>query len=55
MALFRQQASIIARKKEGTAQRYRTLQDEVKHLTAECAHKRESKGGGIKVLLFSSD
>jgi intraflagellar transport protein 81 len=49
ISLFRQQALIISRKKAGTAQRYRTLQEEINTLNAECKKKRD-KGAGIKVL-----
>lgn len=40
IALFKQQADIILKKKEDTAQRLRALQVEVKHLSEECSRKR---------------
>ncbi|KAI8622652.1 hypothetical protein BC830DRAFT_1162737 [Chytriomyces sp. MP71] len=52
LALFRQQAAIIARKKEGTAQRLTTLTEEVSRLSGELESRREqTRGpGGGKVL-----
>ncbi|KAI9349273.1 hypothetical protein DFJ73DRAFT_789978 [Zopfochytrium polystomum] len=53
LALFRQQAAIIARKKEGTAQRLSAITEEVARLSDELDKKRElAKGSssGIKIL-----
>ncbi|KAJ3222648.1 Intraflagellar transport protein 81 [Clydaea vesicula] len=52
LSLFVQQASIIARKKEGTAQKYRDIQDKVNLLITEHTNKRENvhKLHGSKML-----
>ncbi|KAJ3417510.1 Intraflagellar transport protein 81 [Chytridiales sp. JEL 0842] len=52
LALFRQQAAIIARKKEGTAQKLNGLMEELGKLTEELEKKKEqSKGSsGTKML-----
>ncbi|KAJ3316717.1 Intraflagellar transport protein 81 [Blyttiomyces sp. JEL0837] len=52
LALFRQQAAIIARKKEGTAQRLATLTEEVSALTDELDRKKDQAKGtsGTKLL-----
>lgn len=51
ISLFRQQAVIIARKKEGTAQRYRALQEQISKLNSECESKRASKSTGTTRVL----
>ncbi|KAJ3252094.1 Intraflagellar transport protein 81 [Chytriomyces hyalinus] len=52
LALFRQQAAIIARKKAGTAQRLNALTEEVMRLSEEVESRREQHRGpgGGKVL-----
>ncbi|KAJ1525611.1 Intraflagellar transport protein 81, partial [Nowakowskiella sp. JEL0078] len=50
LALFRQQAAIIARKKEGTAQRLTMLQEEVNSLSGEVSKKKESAKGAHGML-----
>ncbi|KAJ3287387.1 Intraflagellar transport protein 81, partial [Borealophlyctis nickersoniae] len=52
LALFRQQAAIIGRKKEGTAAKLKALNEEVAAVTAELAAKKEAAKGaqGAKML-----
>ncbi|KAJ3123398.1 Intraflagellar transport protein 81 [Nowakowskiella sp. JEL0407] len=51
LALFRQQAAIIARKKEGKAQRLAALHEEINSLTVELEKKKESsKNSGVKIM-----
>lgn len=52
LSLFRQQGSIIARKKEGTAQRLKALTDEVNKLEEEYSSKNNSLKGsaGSRVI-----
>ncbi|KAI9209448.1 uncharacterized protein BJ171DRAFT_564624 [Polychytrium aggregatum] len=52
LALFRQQAAIISRKKEGTAQKLATLGEEINLLQTDLAKKREQAKGvqGAKIL-----
>lgn len=51
LALFRQQAAIIARKKEGTAQRLTAMTEDVTRMSEELDRKREQVRGssGVKV------
>ncbi|KAJ3072165.1 Intraflagellar transport protein 81 [Podochytrium sp. JEL0797] len=46
LSLFRQQAAIIARKKEGTAQRLNSLTEEVMRLSDELDKRRDQHRGG---------
>lgn len=52
LALFRQQAAIIARKKEGTAQRLTAMTEDVTRMSEELDRKREQVRGssGVKAL-----
>ncbi|KAI9334153.1 hypothetical protein BDR26DRAFT_840018 [Obelidium mucronatum] len=47
LALFRQQAAIIARKKEGTAQKLNSLTEEVNKLSDELDSRRDQNRGGF--------
>ncbi|KAI9338982.1 hypothetical protein BDR26DRAFT_908510 [Obelidium mucronatum] len=47
LALFRQQAAIIARKKEGTAQKLNSLTEEVNKLSDELESRRDQNRGGL--------
>lgn len=51
LALFRQQAAIISRKKEGTAQKLSSISEEVSTLSTDLAKRRETSQGahGTKV------